>query len=145
MLTDGKSANHCGLYNPWWDAVMLFEASGLSEVPKVEKFAFVSGARFRGETGKDADNLAGVVPQAMPLAVELWGPRNSSKPPTTKNGMLYGYIDGSPVKNTVSPKRTTAPPTTAARIFKIFLAMSVTSVSVLDTLKISGGTGRPRK
>ena len=71
VLTDGKSANHCGLYNPWWDAVMLFDAPGLPEVPKVERFALVSGARFRGETGQAADNLAGVVPQSTPLAIEL--------------------------------------------------------------------------
>lgn len=71
VLTDGVSARHCGLYNPWWDAVLLLDAPGLPEVPKVERFAFVSGARFRGETGAAADNLSGVVPQTTPLAIEL--------------------------------------------------------------------------
>jgi len=61
------------LYNPWWDAVLLFKLSGLPDVPKVDNFCLASGCKFRREENLSAKNLQGTVPQdARPYAVDLW-------------------------------------------------------------------------
>ena len=78
-----------GLYNPHWDAIMLFLVSGElphdaeeaagTKVPKVSRLLFMSGEAFRGERPEKAD-LATVLPGGAgqgahpdePLSPGLW-------------------------------------------------------------------------
>ncbi|MCQ2403562.1 MAG: hypothetical protein MJ202_07550 [Lentisphaeria bacterium] len=62
---------YAALYNPWWDAILVMNLSGLPEVPKVDSFALVSGCRFRGDANASPENLEGTVPLAKPYAMDL--------------------------------------------------------------------------
>ena len=65
----GQSGAVCGLYNPWWDTILLLETRGLPDVPKVQRFYLLAGEVFRGEkigTG----TIVTVVPKDAPISVE---------------------------------------------------------------------------
>ncbi len=80
-----------GLYNPWWDAMLLLhmatrevhpdfvmpEAPSLSVTPAVvvKDFKFISGETFRGESvEKDAVAIrrTTVIPEDDPISAEVW-------------------------------------------------------------------------
>jgi len=70
-----------GLYNPWWDAVLMLQTAGgtLPEkdsdravVPRVTRFAFISGESFRGEA-VDKPGYGTVVPTGDdPFSIAVW-------------------------------------------------------------------------
>ncbi|MCL1856631.1 MAG: hypothetical protein FWF84_03180, partial [Kiritimatiellaeota bacterium] len=68
-----------GLYNPWWDAILLFQTKGaLPEsgddkvvAPKVERFALLSGETFRGEKAA-TPGTATVMPGKDPFSTAIW-------------------------------------------------------------------------
>ena len=76
------SQNQCGgiagLYNPWWDAILLLklETIGGDDDSRssigVSEFHFVSGEMFRGESDAEGVGTRTVVPGKDPLSVELW-------------------------------------------------------------------------
>lgn len=67
------------LYNPWWDAMMLFRIKPVEATSDaiahmaITEFHFLSGETFRGEkaAGKDVKYLT-VVPDKDPISVEVW-------------------------------------------------------------------------
>lgn len=67
-----------GLYNPWWDAILLLkcDATGDNGASRaaicVNELYFVSGETFRGEKGATSVGTRTVVPEKDPLSVELW-------------------------------------------------------------------------
>ncbi len=64
---------HGALYNPWWDAILLVVMEGEpGAVPKIVRFAFSSGERFRGEPRPEVPATESVIPQKQPMAVTLW-------------------------------------------------------------------------
>ena len=68
-----KDLNYSALYNPFWDTILLLNSTGLPDVPKVERFALVSGCKFRGEPyAENPADVEGTVPKANPYAVDLW-------------------------------------------------------------------------
>ena len=64
-----QSGTVCGLYNPWWDTILLLETRGLPQVPKVQRFYLLAGEIFRGETNA-APAAVTVVPKDAPITVE---------------------------------------------------------------------------
>lgn len=81
MLSGGSARTGvvAGIYNPWWDAVLLLKMnvseSGSANGPQaqINDFHFFSGETFRGEkvAGVPA-SIRTVVPEGDPLSVELW-------------------------------------------------------------------------
>lgn len=67
-----------GLYNPWWDAILLlrFLSAGGDDAARsaivVDEYHFLSGETFRGEMSGEAVKTHTVVPERDPLSVELW-------------------------------------------------------------------------
>ena len=73
VILGDKDYNFSALYNPFWDTILLLNSVGLPEVPKIEKFAFISGCKFRGEPyAENPADVEGTVPKANPYAVDLW-------------------------------------------------------------------------
>ena len=73
MALGGANVNYTALYNPFWDTILLLNATGLPQVPKVDSFAFISGCKFRGEPyAENPADIEGTVPKANPYAVDLW-------------------------------------------------------------------------
>ena len=97
MLAGGSDRKGAvaGVYNPWWDAILLVQVScretksgeedniyrmvtaldGMPGAPRaqVTEFYLLSGETFRGETDAGAlPSVRTVVPEKDPLAVELW-------------------------------------------------------------------------
>ena len=74
----GRKGGVVGLYNPWWDAILLLNINTNSETDfdnsplKIIDYLFVSGEMFRGEDVKGAVKCLTVVPESDPLSVELW-------------------------------------------------------------------------
>jgi len=76
-----KSSGILGIYNPWWDAILLLKLSpkesGAEQSPHVEvvDFHLFSGETFRGEpVEKDeaAIRRVTVVPENDPISAEVW-------------------------------------------------------------------------
>ena len=65
----GESGTVCGLYNPWWDTILLLETRGLPKVPKVQRFYLLAGEVFRGEPDA-APTAVTVIPKDDPITVE---------------------------------------------------------------------------
>lgn len=67
-----------GLYNPWWDTILLLklEATGgddkIRSAVGVSEFHLVSGETFRGEPDTEGVGTRTIVPEKDPLSVELW-------------------------------------------------------------------------
>ncbi|MGN0833642.1 MAG: hypothetical protein ACI4RD_08360 [Kiritimatiellia bacterium] len=68
-----------GLYNPWWDALLVMRLKPKENGPEasfaVTEFHFLSGETFRGEpVERDPKEIScrTVVPEGDPLSVELW-------------------------------------------------------------------------
>ncbi len=73
ILLAEKDVNYSALYNPFWDTILLLNSAGTEEIPKVEKFAFVSGCKFRGEPySEKLEEMEGTIPKANPYCVDLW-------------------------------------------------------------------------
>lgn len=83
MLCGGSGSGRvgavAGIYNPWWDAMLLVKMnvveSGTWTGPsaQIKEFHFLSGETFRGEVPTDTPaSIRTVVPEGDPLAVELW-------------------------------------------------------------------------
>ena len=73
VILAGKDPNYSALYNPFWDTILLLYSTGLPDVPKVERFALVSGRKFRGEPyATELTDVEGTMPKANPYAVDLW-------------------------------------------------------------------------
>lgn len=73
VVLDGKNNNDTALYNPFWDTILLLSFDRKEEIPKVDRFALVSGCKFRGEPyAENPSDLEGTVPKANPFAVDLW-------------------------------------------------------------------------
>ena len=73
IVLGDKNLNYSALYNPFWDTILLLNSTGLPDVPKIERFALVSGCKFRGEPyAKNPAYVEGTVPKANPYAVDLW-------------------------------------------------------------------------
>lgn len=74
----GAKISVVGLYNPWWDAILLLDINidpitDFDNSPlKIVDFIFLSGEMFRGEEVKGAVKCLTVVPESDPLSVELW-------------------------------------------------------------------------
>lgn len=67
------------LYNPWWDAIMLFRLDLKDSSPapalRVSDFFLLSGETFRGDVASETNGEARVVtvvPESDPLSVEVW-------------------------------------------------------------------------
>ena len=60
-----------GFYNPWWDAILLTESSGLPGIPKISKFYFLAGETFRGEKITEIPDYSGVVSFKDPLSINV--------------------------------------------------------------------------
>lgn len=71
-----KGGGIVGLYNPWWDGILLLRLDGNGSADRSEirvgEFHFLSGETFRGESSSDAVKTLTVVPEKDPLSVELW-------------------------------------------------------------------------
>ena len=73
-----KRAGVVGLYNPWWDALLLLKitsnpGANFDDAPlKISDYVFLSGETFRGEKADGVTRCVTVVPEADPLSVELW-------------------------------------------------------------------------
>ena len=76
-----KSAGVVGVYNPWWDVILLLKLSpkekGAEQSPHVEvvDFHLFSGETFRDEpVEKEETDIrrATVVPESDPISVEVW-------------------------------------------------------------------------
>lgn len=73
-----KRAGVVGLYNPWWDAILLLNitsnpGANFDNAPfKISDYVFLSGETFRGEKTEGATRCLTVVPESDPLSVELW-------------------------------------------------------------------------
>ncbi len=67
-----------GLYNPWWDTILLLKLGATGGDDKVRsaigvgEFLFVSGETFRGASAAASIETQTVVPEKDPLSVELW-------------------------------------------------------------------------
>ncbi|MBR0458896.1 MAG: hypothetical protein IJJ26_06640 [Victivallales bacterium] len=73
IIMGSKNPDYSALYNPFWDTLLLLNSTGLPDVPKVDRFAFVSGHKFRGEPyAMNPEAVEGTVPDANPYAVDLW-------------------------------------------------------------------------
>ncbi|MCL1887448.1 MAG: hypothetical protein FWF96_01075 [Kiritimatiellaeota bacterium] len=68
-----------GLYNPWWDALLMLQTKGAlpvgaddrTDMPKITRFALLSGESFRREKVAKI-SCATVVPGEDPLSTALW-------------------------------------------------------------------------
>lgn len=76
----GTGGGVVGLYNPWWDALLLLrytpadDGAKASPIP-VSDWRLVSGETFRGEKAHDNPrdiSVTTVVPKDEPLSVALW-------------------------------------------------------------------------
>jgi len=73
IILGGKDEKFSALYNPFWDTILLLNSTGLPDIPKVERFALVSGCKFRGEPyAENPADVEGTVPKAKPYVVDLW-------------------------------------------------------------------------
>ena len=82
--TEGLSA----LYNPWWDAILIFrlrpveaDASMIAHA-LISEFHFLSGETFRGEPVEKSHEdvrYRTVVPEDDPLSVEIWRVMSATK------------------------------------------------------------------
>lgn len=62
-----------GLYNPWWDAILVMRIRLRDETVSICEWHFLSGETFRGESvAGDVPRTLTVVPDKDPLAVEIW-------------------------------------------------------------------------
>lgn len=70
-----------GLYNPWWDGILLMQFDGNGKGGEndakhssiqVSKYYLLSGETFRGEQPSKEIATKTVVPQTDPMSVELW-------------------------------------------------------------------------
>lgn len=73
-----RRAGMVGLYNPWWDAILLLNITSnatadFDNAPlKISDYVFLSGETFRGEKADGVTRCVTVVPESDPLSVELW-------------------------------------------------------------------------
>ena len=80
VLSGGVGKKGCvvGLYNPWWDAILILNMASESDADfdsspfKITDFALLSGETFRGEMDEEDVRCRTVVPDEDPLSVELW-------------------------------------------------------------------------
>lgn len=84
MGPQNESSGIVGLYNPWWDAILLLEMYPVAGHPVardgepavlVKNFHFLSGETFRGEEPEARDEdvrRLTVVPEKDPISVEVW-------------------------------------------------------------------------
>jgi len=73
VVLGDKNTKYSALYNPFWDTILLLHFTEVENVPKVERFALVSGCKFRGEPyPANPAEMEGTVPKANPYAVDLW-------------------------------------------------------------------------
>ena len=70
-----------GLYNPWWDGILLLQLDGNGKGDdndakhssvQIAKYYFLSGETFRDEPPSKEIATKTVVPQTDPMSVELW-------------------------------------------------------------------------
>lgn len=76
LVMDGpvsQSAALAGLYNPWWDAIMLFEIKRGDSSFIIDECCFMSGETFRGEETKPGEISCRTIvpPDGAPLAIEI--------------------------------------------------------------------------
>lgn len=78
--SQNESGGIVGLYNPWWDAILLMQLNGngiaTSSVSaiKIVDWHWLSGETFRSEPKTPLDQVSTrtVVPETDPISVELW-------------------------------------------------------------------------
>ena len=67
-----------GLYNPWWDGILLLQVKAEEKTMdgqpfgRIVGFLFMSGEAFRGESLEGEVDCRTVVPEKNPLSPELW-------------------------------------------------------------------------
>ena len=78
MLSGSASGREScvGLYNPWWDAILLLKMAASQTAvgrAQIADFIFMSGETFRGETVSTNEiSCLTVVPEKNPISIELW-------------------------------------------------------------------------
>lgn len=60
-----------GIFNPWWDAILLLRGCFCDNGFRVREFYLLSGETFRGEK-TDRLSAVTVIPEDKPLSFELW-------------------------------------------------------------------------
>lgn len=75
ILISGPEADRSaivGIYNPWWDAILLLKG-GLDDKKgyHAREFHLLSGETFRDERTEELRAVT-VIPEARPLSLELW-------------------------------------------------------------------------
>ena len=112
----GRKGGVVGLYNPWWDAILMLNididsSAGFDDAPlKIGDYAFLSGETFRGEKDDGMVKCVTVVPEADPFSVELWrvtvGTRKAFEtmfPVEDKSSRVWGRL--SPMRQSLNKNR----------------------------------------
>lgn len=58
-------------YNPFWDALFIFQSSGLPEVPVISSFYFIPGEAFRNEKYSGEPDYSMIVSMKDPVTVNI--------------------------------------------------------------------------